>query len=300
MPGGYIGRFAPSPTGALHLGSLVCALASWRDAQAHAGRWLVRMEDLDPPRCVAGAGAEILRQLQVLGLVSSEPVVWQSERHALYAAALAQLQSHGWVYPCGCSRREIELTRQHRTRFSDGVGGGGGGVETNIYPGTCRLGLNGRPARVWRLNVARVVADLGIDPVIEWNDRQMGLQTQDIATLAGDFVLRRADGLWAYQLAVVVDDAAQQVSAVVRGADLLDHTAGQMLLQRALHLPTPTYLHVPLVLAENGEKLSKQNGAKALDLRSRLACLQAASDFLLHSGVVLGSDAMPQPLADSG
>ena len=272
----YIGRFAPSPTGPLHAGSLVAALASWLDARAHGGQWLVRIEDVDTPRCIAGADQLILQQLATCGLVPDAPVMWQSQRGDAYLAALDTLIANGWAYPCGCSRKEIEdaqaLMGHTRERHTAAV-----------YPGTCRDGLNGKAARAWRLNVQRVIDDLKLATPLAWHDRLLGPQQQDVAQEVGDFVLRRADGLWAYQLAVVVDDAAQGITHIVRGEDLTDNTARQIVLQLALSLPTPIYMHTPLVLGENGEKLSKQNGAEALDLSNPLAALQNAAQALgLH------------------
>ncbi len=266
---GYVGRFAPSPTGLLHAGSLVAALASWLDARAHGGRWLVRIEDVDGPRCVAGADRLILQQLAACGLVPDEPPVWQSQRGALYQGALDTLVAAGRAYPCGCTRRDIELAWAARGVARPRHG-------ELVYPGTCRAGLDGKPARAWRLR-----CEAG---VVDWHDRRLGPQRQDVQAEVGDFVLRRADGLWAYQLAVVVDDAAQGITDVVRGADLADNTPRQILLQRALGLPTPRYLHTPLVLGADGEKLSKQNGARALDLSDPLAALRAAGSALgLHA-----------------
>jgi glutamyl-Q tRNA(Asp) synthetase len=264
----YTGRFAPSPTGLLHAGSLVAALASWLDARTHGGQWLVRIEDVDTPRCLPGADQAILQQLAACGLVPDGPVLWQSQRGDAYAAALQNLVNQGWAYPCGCSRKEIE-SAQAVARHSAAV-----------YPGTCREGLKGKPARAWRLNVQAVQAALGLPAITHWRDRRLGPQTQNVAEEVGDFVLRRADGLWAYQLAVVVDDAAQGVSHVVRGQDLADNTARQIVLQRALGLPTPQYLHTPLVLGADGEKLSKQNGALALDLTDPLKALGQAAQVL--------------------
>ena len=269
----YIGRFAPSPTGPLHAGSLVAALASWLDARAHKGQWLVRIEDVDTPRCIAGADQRILQQLATCGLVPDAPVMWQSQRSDAYQAALATLIDKGWAYPCGCSRKEIEdaqaLTGHTRERH-----------QAAIYPGTCRQGLNGKNARAWRLNVQRVIDDLKLPTPLTWQDRLLGSQQQDVAQEVGDFVLRRADGLWAYQLAVVVDDAAQDITHIVRGADLTDNTARQIVLQHALGLPTPSYMHTPLVLGENGEKLSKQNGARSLNLSQPWHTLQTAAQSL--------------------
>ncbi len=292
----YIGRFAPSPTGTLHAGSLVAALASWLDARAHHGQWLVRIEDVDTPRCVPGADQAILQQLATCGLVPDAPPVWQSQRGALYAQALEQLVAAQRAYPCACSRKDIEAALQSSGQLKARHG-------ELVYPGTCRQGLHGRAARAWRLytgrqalhrpcseqdstpalakikhNATYLIANS--DTTLAWTDRRLGQQTQDVEHEVGDFVLRRADGLWAYQLAVVVDDAAQGVTDVVRGEDLTDNTARQILLQRALGLPTPRYLHTPLVLGANGEKLSKQNGAQPLDLRAPLAALQAAAAAL--------------------
>lgn len=264
----YTGRFAPSPTGLLHAGSLVAALASWLDARAHGGRWLVRMEDVDTPRCVPGADQAILQQLARCGLMPDEPVLWQSQRGAAYDQALQHLVHQGWAYPCSCSRKDIESAQtvaRHRAA---------------VYPGTCREGLKGKPARAWRLNVQAVQKALGLPAVTHWHDRRLGPQQQNVAEEVDDFVLRRADGLWAYQLAVVVDDAEQGVTHVVRGQDLADNTARQMVLQRALGLPTPQYLHTPLVLGADGDKLSKQNGAMALDLSDPLAALAQAAQVL--------------------
>ena len=278
----YRGRFAPSPTGLLHAGSLVAALASWLDARAHGGAWLVRMEDVDTPRCVPGADQALLAQLAACGLVSDEPVLWQSTRQEAYQTALNNLVSKGWAYPCGCSRKEIEdAQQQQRARHTAAV-----------YPGTCREGLQGKPARAWRLNVQRVIKDLQLNNPTQWHDRRLGAQQQDVLQAVGDFVLRRADGLWAYQLAVVVDDAAQGITHVVRGQDLADNTARQILLQQALGLPTPRYMHTPLVLGPNGEKLSKQNGAEALDLSEPLKALNTTAR-------VLGLDAQAGPAADA-
>ena len=189
----YRGRFAPSPTGALHAGSLVAALASWLDARAHGGQWLVRMEDLDTPRCVAGADQTILQQLAACGLVSDEPVLWQSQRNANYLAALDPLKATGLAYPCGCTRKDIEQAWAaqgvNRERHAE-----------LVYPGTCRAGLNGKHARAWRLDVAAVNARCGLPTPLPWTDRRLGPQQQDVTSEVGDFVLKRADGLWAYQL----------------------------------------------------------------------------------------------------
>jgi glutamyl-Q tRNA(Asp) synthetase len=244
-------------------------LASWLDARAHGGVWIVRMEDVDGPRCVPGADALILQQLAACGLVSDEPVVYQSQRASLYQAALDRLIERGQAYPCGCSRKDIEQALASR------------GLNTErhhspVYPGTCRPdrgGLKGKPARAWRLVVSA-------DAKITWTDQQLGPQQQDVAKEVGDFVLKRADGLWAYQLAVVVDAATQGITHVVRGQDLADNTPRQILLQQALEVPLPEYRHVPLVLGENNEKLSKQNGAQPLDLGNPAHTLNGAAQHL--------------------
>ncbi len=280
----YTGRFAPSPTGLLHAGSLVAALASWLDARAHGGRWWVRIEDVDTPRCVPGADQSILQQLTACGLPPDADVLWQSQRHDAYQQALDTLIDKGWAYPCGCSRKEIEAAQSQAVARHQAA----------VYPGTCRHGLQGKTARAWRLNVQAVQKALGLPALTVWHDRRLGKQTQNVSEAVGDFVLRRADGLWAYQLAVVVDDAAQGITHVVRGEDLADNTARQIVLQQALGLPTPQYLHTPLVLGKNGEKLSKQNGAQALDLRDPLAALTAAAQALGLSAAPTGS--IPQAL----
>ena len=251
----YTGRFAPSPTGPLHMGSLIAALASWLDARAAGGRWLVRMEDLDRPRVVPGAAAAMLDLLVRLGLSWDGDVVYQSERGELYRAALARLAAH--TYWCGCSRREIADS-------SLGLAVDG----APIYPGTCRGGTTGA-RRALRLKVADTVA---------FDDRVQGHQEQALERDIGDFVLCRADGLFAYQLAVVVDDAEQGVTDVVRGADLLDSTPRQIYLQRLLELPTPRYLHVPVALNASGEKLSKQTGAQPVE--ASMTAIRRALRFL--------------------
>jgi glutamyl-Q tRNA(Asp) synthetase len=228
------------------------------------------MEDVDTPRCVAGADQLILQQLAKCGLVPDAPVMWQSQRGDAYQAALDTLIAKSWAYPCGCSRKEIEDAQA-------AMGYTRARHHAAVYPGTCRHGLNGKAARAWRLDVQRVIDDLKLPTPLTWHDRLLGSQQQDVAKEVGDFVLRRADGLWAYQLAVVVDDAAQGISHIVRGADLTDNTARQIVLQQALALPTPSYMHTPLVLGENGEKLSKQNGAEALDLSHPMLALQATA-----------------------
>jgi glutamyl-Q tRNA(Asp) synthetase len=301
----YVGRFAPSPTGPLHAGSLVAALASWLDARAwnagHGGRWLVRIEDLDTTRCVDGAAQTILQQLQDCHLVPDEAPVYQTRRRDRYARALTQLMDLGRAYPCGCSRKDIEAALQARGTARPRHG-------ERVYPGTCRDGLHGKKALSWRFRVAPAgPAPAGSDggaqahtarhpeihqAWVRWTDRRLGAQQQDVATEVGDFVLQRADGPFAYQLAVVVDDAEQHISDVVRGADLVDNTARQILLQQALALPTPRYLHTPLVLGHDGHKLSKQNGAQAIDTRAPLQALASAA-------ASLGLPAHPGPIPDA-
>lgn len=271
MSTAYVGRFAPSPTGPLHAGSLVAALASWLDARAHAGQWLVRMEDVDTPRCVPGAADFILHQLAQCGLISDAPVVYQSQRGAQYQAALDQLIADAHAYPCACTRADIAQANAARgvTKARHG---------DMLYPGTCRPengGLRGKPARAWRLKVPDQPHDL-----IQWQDRRLGPQSQSLRDAVGDFVIKRADGLWAYQLAVVVDDAAQGVTHIVRGEDLADNTPRQIWLQTCLGYTTPVYCHTPLVLSDDGQKLSKQNGAQALELGQPLAALRQAGTIL--------------------
>lgn len=244
----YRGRFAPSPSGPLHDGSLVAAMASYLDARAHHGQWLLRIEDIDTPRVVPGAEAIILRQLESLGMHWDEAPVRQSERLPLYEEAFARLKAQGRVYGCACTRRMLS-----------------GGP----YPGTCREGLQaGQTARAWRLRVP--------PGIVRFTDRWQGPQSQDVARAVGDFILRRADGLWAYQFVVVVDDGLQGITDVVRGADLLDSTARQHLLAGCLGFTPPRMLHVPLILDAHGRKLSKQNHAPALDLRQPVRTLLRA------------------------
>jgi glutamyl-Q tRNA(Asp) synthetase len=256
----YVGRFAPSPTGPLHFGSLVAALASWLDARAARGRWLVRIEDLDAPRAQPGAADQILRTLERLGLAWDGAVVYQSLRTPLYQAALEGLRRH--TYWCGCTRREIA---------DSSLGMAADGAQ--IYPGTCREGVPaGKTPRALRLRTQ--------SQAIAFADRVQGAQSQVIASEVGDFVLYRADGQFAYQLAAVVDDADQGVTDVVRGADLLDSTPRQIFLQRLLRMPTPRYLHVPVALSAGNEKLSKQSGAQPVDAAQREHLLRRALRFL--------------------
>jgi len=262
----YTGRFAPSPTGPLHFGSLVAALASWLDARAAGGRWLIRIEDLDRARSRPAMADTILRQLEALGLEWDGPVTYQSARLDLYRAALDALERNGHVYWCCCSRREIA---DSATRFSSDIAA----TERPAlaYPGTCRPGMRpgGRP-RAMRLRT-------GPD-IIRFDDRLQGAIEQQVEREVGDFVVLRADGMFAYQLAVVVDDADQGVTDVVRGADLLDSTPRQILLQRLLRLPQPRYLHLPVAVDAAGAKLSKQTGARSI--AAALDSLRAALAFL--------------------
>lgn len=267
MGASYKGRFAPSPTGPLHAGSLLAALASWLDARAHQGQWLLRIEDVDRQRCLPGLDRIILGQLGDCGLHPDLPPVWQSQRSALYQQALDRLVADGLAYPCHCSRRELLAARSPlaAARHTE-----------LIYPGSCRPGnsapqaLRHTSTPAWRL---RTDGNANID----WQDRRLGAQQQDVEREVGDFVLKRADGCYSYQLAVVVDDADQGISDVVRGEDLCSNTARQIFLQQCLGLPRPRYLHTPLVLGANGEKLSKQNGAQAVDTTEPLQALNPAA-----------------------
>ena len=261
----YIGRFAPSPTGPLHAGSLVAALASYLDARANHGRWLLRIEDIDEARTIAGAAEDIIQTLAAFGMRSDGEILWQSTRKIRYSDAFDKLGSA--VYACACSRKEIADSRV--TLAADGA---------VIYPGTCRNGLApGRTPRAWRV---RVPAATDPHALIQFDDRWQGLISENLAEHVGDFVLKRADGFWAYQLAVVVDDAEQGVTDIVRGADLLDSTVRQIYLQRLLGFSTPRYLHVPAVMDDRGEKLSKQTGAQPLDVRNPINALMEASEHL--------------------
>ena len=269
----YTGRFAPSPTGPLHAGSLVAALASWLDARAHGGRWLVRIEDVDTIRCLPGMDRIILAQLGECGLHSDLPPLYQSQRSAAYQQALDKLVQRGLAYPCACTRQQVQAALAQHGSAKPRHG-------ELIYPGTCRNGLHGATARAWRLRTDLAPPTSALTSSVSWVDRRLGAQQQDVALDVGDFVLKRADGCFAYQLAVVLDDATQGITDVVRGEDLADNTARQILLQRALGLPTPRYLHTPLVRGENGEKLSKQNGAAALNLQNPLTALNQAARAL--------------------
>ncbi|MCB1735226.1 MAG: tRNA glutamyl-Q(34) synthetase GluQRS [Gammaproteobacteria bacterium] len=253
----YIGRFAPSPTGLLHFGSLIAAVGSYLQARSQNGRWLLRMEDIDPPRAQPGAADAIIATLRAYGFEWDGPIRYQSTRGAAYDAALDRLRADGWLFPCSCSRREITEA---------------GGV----YPGTCR---NGPPDMVEaaRPMALRVRSD---GPRIHFHDALQGDFDVDVAATVGDFVLKRADGLFAYQLAVVVDDAEQGVTEVVRGSDLLDSTARQIHLQRLLGYRTPDYVHLPVVIDQDGYKLSKQTYAAPLRDDDPIPALCAAMAFL--------------------
>lgn len=286
-PPSVVGRFAPSPSGPLHRGSIVAALGSWLDARAGHGQWLLRIEDIDPPRERPGAAATIASQLTALGLAWDGPVLYQSRRHPAYARALDQLAAAGLLYGCRCTRREAAFWP--RSPASGEA----------IYPGTCReAGL--LDPRDWASAASRRLAlrwRLPDEPV-RFVDRRLGPQDQHPARDAGDPVLRRADGLWAYQLAVVVDDADSAITDVVRGLDLLPGTGRQILLQQALGLPTPRYLHLPLLLDASGRKLSKHEGAAAAGLANPLATLIDAARLLAltdHDGTGLGAALGPAP-----
>jgi len=261
---GYVGRFAPSPTGPLHFGSLVAALGSYLDARLHQGQWLLRIEDVDTPRCHPAATEHILNTLLALGMQWDGAILYQSLRQSAYQMAFDLLLAEDRLYGCCCTRKEIADSLAPHQRHA-----------TPIYPGTCRNGLPpGKAARAWRVRTH--------ETPIEWNDFADGPQQENLAHSVGDFVLKRADGLWAYQLAVVVDDADAGVTHIVRGADLLTSTARQIHLQHCLQLPTPHYWHLPLVVADDGEKLSKQNGAAALDTQHPIKLLNQA---LAHFGL---------------
>lgn len=255
----YIGRFAPSPTGPLHFGSLVAAVASYLEAKTHAGLWLLRMEDIDRPRVMPGADTQILHTLEAFGLNWDGEILYQSQRNAVYQAAFEQLVQAQYVYGCSCSRKEIADSAQH-------------GIEGLVYPGTCRMYTHKPGPLAWRVKVNAAT--------VSFSDAIQGQQQQDLSRDIGDFVLKRADGLFAYQLAVVVDDALQQVSHVVRGADLLNSTPRQIFLQRLLGYAEPQYAHLPLATNLQGEKLSKQTLAKPLGIHNTGHTLWQALMFL--------------------
>ncbi len=259
----YRGRFAPSPTGPLHFGSLVAAVASYLEAKVHEGEWLLRIEDLDQPRTMPGAADSILNSLEAFGFEWDGPVVYQSQRQDLYTEAFSRLQKSGLLYPCGCTRKEIADSAIH-------------GIEGAIYPGTCRNGLPpNKTARAWRIRTE--------DRPIGFKDAIQGHIEQNLPHDIGDFVLRRADGLYAYQLAVVVDDAEQDITHVVRGADLLESTPRQIYLQEQLQLPLVQYAHIPVAVNVNGEKLSKQTLAPEITPRTFTNTLWRALHFLGQS-----------------
>lgn len=257
----YVGRFAPSPTGPLHFGSLVAAVASYLDARSQQGKWLVRMEDLDRPREMPGAAGHILSTLEAYGFEWDGEVLYQSQRDQIYADHLNQLIQQELVYPCGCSRKEVNAIAH-------------AGIEGPVYPGTCRHGLGrSKQPRAWRIRVPD-------NTVIQFNDTIQPIVSHQLQQDFGDFVLKRADGLFAYQLAVVVDDAEQGITHVVRGADLLNSTSRQIYLQRLFDFITPEYTHIPLVINAAGEKLSKQTHAAAISMDNQLSTLKAALNFL--------------------
>lgn len=266
-----IGRFAPSPTGSLHLGSLAAAVASWLFARAANGRWLVRVEDIDTPRVVAGSAEEILAALQRYGLEWDGEVEWQSQRTVYYEQALERLRASGLVYDCACSRSDLQRAASAPL-----------GVEP-VYPGTCRNGLPpGKAARAIRFRAP--------DEVIAFDDRLRGRIAENVATQTGDFVVRRADGLFAYQLAVVVDDEDQGVTQVVRGIDLLGSTARQIALQRALGFTTPEYAHIPLVTNPDGSKLGKRDGSLPLPTLDDQRVRETLAAALRHLGQDVSED----------
>ena len=275
-PDGYRGRFAPSPTGPLHAGSLVAALGSWLDARKNQGKWLLRIEDLDTPRCIPGADQEILRQLLACGLSWDEEPTWQSEHQERYQKALERLNELQTIYPCTCSRQTIANALEAQGVLTPRK-------QEMVYPGTCRPnpikaneGISKlSPAVAWRLALPPKLA-------IEFEDLLLGKQHQDLSREVGDFVLRRRDGVFTYQLAVVVDDAEQGITHIVRGADLLSNTARQIYLQELLGYQTPAYLHLPLVLDEHGEKLSKQTLAAAIHTDNEQQALNALRKAAIH------------------
>lgn len=259
LPAKYRGRFAPSPSGPLHFGSLVAALGSYLQARSQGGDWLVRIDDIDPPREVAGASEHILQTLEVFGFEWDEPVSYQSQRTEHYQAALAQLQQQGDIYPCGCSRKEIAANEQL----------------AGIYPGTCHAGLPpGKQARQLRVSVGNAE--------IAFVDTLQGPQHFSLATQVGDFILQRADGYYAYQLATAIDDVSQGITEVVRGYDLLDSTPRQIFIQQRLGYTVPQYCHLPLAIDVDGHKLSKQSHAAGLDLSQPVPQLYYALTFLGH------------------
>ncbi|QWE15054.1 tRNA glutamyl-Q(34) synthetase GluQRS [Polynucleobacter sp. AP-Sving-400A-A2] len=276
---GYRGRFAPSPTGPLHAGSLVAALGSWLDARKNHGKWLLRMEDLDAPRCIPGADQEILRQLLACGLTWDEEPSWQSKHQERYKQALEHLNELQIIYPCTCSRQGIASALEARGVITPRN-------QEMIYPGTCRPHQIGTYDEL-ETPSTEVAWRLALPPGLSmhFEDLALGKQTQDLNQEVGDFVLRRRDGIFTYQLAVVVDDAEQGITHIVRGADLLDNTARQIYLQRVLEYETPSYLHLPLVLDGYGEKLSKQTLASAIHTENAQQALQELRKAARHLGL---------------
>ena len=298
----YRGRFAPSPTGPLHFGSLAAAVGSYLDARHHNGTWLVRMEDLDTPRCVPGAADDILRTLEAFGLHWDGEILYQSRRSAAYEEALQHLKETGAAYPCCCTRKEIADSALH-------------GIDGPVYPGTCRNGVPaGREGRAWRVRTGLAPSPLtgegwgegenlkppfSLHPsLIEFDDALQGHVAQHLESEIGDFVVKRADGLFAYQLAVVVDDAFQGITHVVRGADLLHSTPRQIYLQRLLGFATPDYMHLPVAVNAQGEKLSKQTLAPALTTDDVSATLTAVLEFLRQQPPAELRRGEPQALLD--
>ena len=257
---GYRGRFAPSPTGVLHFGSLIAAVGSYLEAKSHGGEWLVRIEDLDKPREVPAASYKILRSLEALGMEWDHEVIYQDQRKDIYEDALTMLNRRGLIYPCTCTRKEIS---------SSSIAG----ISGQIYAGTCRNNVQNDD----RLGAVRIKTNSNI---IEFEDTLYGLINQNLQTETGDFVLRRSDKIYAYQLAVVVDDSEQGITNVVRGADLLDSTPRQIYLQKLLGYTTPTYMHLPVAVNSHGEKLSKQTKAAHLDVSNPVKQLIGAVNFL--------------------
>ena len=276
---GYRGRFAPSPTGPLHAGSLVAALGSWLDARKNGGQWLLRIEDLDTPRCIPGADQQIRAQLLACGLAWDEEPSYQSARQELYQEALERLNELKLLYSCTCSRQTIASTLAAL------------GIETPrnqemVYPGTCRPNpLNTNSPELLKTSKVAWRLALPQNYHIEFEDLALGHQSQDLNTEVGDFVLRRNDGLFTYQLAVVVDDAQQGITHIVRGEDLLSNTARQIHLQKILGYKTPQYLHLPLVLDEHGEKLSKQTLASQINTQDAKSALAELRKAALHLGL---------------
>lgn len=267
----YRGRFAPSPSGPLHLGSLTTALGSWLDARTHGGIWLVRIEDLDAPRVIPGADQLILAQLKSCGLEWDEQPVWQSQRSTFYKEALHRLIAHDLIYACQCSRKIIgsALLSQGVALMHH---------EELIYPGTCREKKQSFGNHALRIRLPKGCR-------INFADRRLGKQTKDLNKQVGDFVLRRGNGLFAYQLAVVVDDHLQDITHVVRGEDLLSNTARQIYLQHRLGYETPSYLHLPLVTNAAGEKLSKQSKAPPIQTHSRQATIMTLNHAARYLGI---------------